>query len=115
MRTFFLYQTMKNHRMYRRNAATCPRPSRGSRHCHRLVPTMGYLHEGHASLMREGRKRGDFLVTSIFVNPVQFGAGEDFAAYPRDLERDAEIAGACGVDHDLHPLSAAMYPPGYQT
>jgi len=80
-----------------------------------LVPTMGYLHEGHASLMREGRRQGGFLVTSIFVNPAQFGAGEDFAAYPRDLERDAEIAAAAGVDMIFAPSSAAMYPPGYQT
>jgi pantoate--beta-alanine ligase len=80
-----------------------------------LVPTMGYLHEGHASLMREGRRQGGFLVTSIFVNPAQFGAGEDFAAYPRDLERDAKIATAAGVDVIFAPSAAAMYPAGYQT
>ena len=80
-----------------------------------LVPTMGYLHEGHASLMREGRRIGGLLVVSIFVNPVQFGVGEDFAAYPRDLERDIKIAGACGVDLIFAPSAAAMYPPGYQT
>jgi pantoate--beta-alanine ligase len=80
-----------------------------------LVPTMGYLHEGHASLMREGRGIGGLLVLSIFVNPVQFGVGEDFAAYPRDLERDIKIAGACGVDLIFAPSAAAMYPPGYQT
>jgi pantoate--beta-alanine ligase len=80
-----------------------------------LVPTMGYLHEGHASLMREGRRRGKFLVTSIFVNPTQFGAGEDFASYPRDLERDSKIAAECGVDVIFVPTATEMYPHGYQT
>lgn len=80
-----------------------------------LVPTMGYLHEGHASLMREGRRRGGLLVTSIFVNPTQFGAGEDFESYPRDMERDAAIAAAAGVDIIFSPKAAAMYPDGYQT
>src|SRR5512146_2272992 len=80
-----------------------------------LVPTMGYLHEGHASLMREGRKRAGLLVTSIFVNPTQFGAGEDFATYPRDLEGDSKLAAACGVDVIFAPEAAAMYPVGYQT
>jgi pantoate--beta-alanine ligase len=80
-----------------------------------FVPTMGYLHEGHASLLREGRKRGDVLVLSIFVNPTQFGAGEDFEKYPRDLERDAEIAGETGVDIIFAPDAREMYPEGYQT
>jgi pantoate--beta-alanine ligase len=80
-----------------------------------LVPTMGYLHEGHASLMREGRKRADLLVTSIFVNPTQFGAGEDFDAYPRDLERDTRIAAEAGVDLIFAPKASRMYPAGYQT
>jgi pantoate--beta-alanine ligase len=80
-----------------------------------LVPTMGYLHEGHALLMREGRRQCGFLVTSIFVNPTQFGAGEDFAAYPRDLERDTKIAVACGVDVIFAPRAADMYPAGYQS
>ena len=80
-----------------------------------FVPTMGYLHEGHASLMREGRRRGKVLVVSIFVNPNQFGAGEDFAAYPRDMERDARIASECGVDVIFAPEAAKMYPEGFQT
>jgi pantoate--beta-alanine ligase len=80
-----------------------------------LVPTMGYLHEGHASLMREGRRLGGLLVISIFVNPTQFGAGEDFESYPRDMERDAGIAAAAGVDVIFAPSAKAMYPAGYQT
>src|SRR5512146_1744389 len=80
-----------------------------------LVPTMGYLHDGHASLMREGRKRADLLVTSIFVNPTQFGAGEDFDAYPRDLERDTRIAAEAGVDLIFAPKASHRYPSGYQS
>jgi pantoate--beta-alanine ligase len=80
-----------------------------------LVPTMGYLHQGHASLMVEGRRRADLLVTSIFVNPTQFGAGEDFDSYPRDLENDCRIAEAAGVDYIFAPKAADMYPSGYQT
>jgi pantoate--beta-alanine ligase len=80
-----------------------------------FVPTMGFLHEGHASLMREGRRQGDLLVASIFVNPTQFGVGEDFEAYPRDLERDSRIAEECGVDILFTPAAAEMYPQGYQT
>ncbi len=80
-----------------------------------LVPTMGYLHDGHASLMREGRKRADLLVMSIFVNPTQFGAGEDFDAYPRDLERDMRIAAEAGVDLIFAPKASQMYTAGYQT
>lgn len=80
-----------------------------------LVPTMGYLHDGHASLMREGRKRADLLVTSIFVNPTQFGAGEDFEKYPRDMERDLRLAETAGVDIIFAPAATDMYPSGYQT
>jgi len=80
-----------------------------------LVPTMGYLHEGHAALMREGRRRGELLVTSIFVNPAQFGVNDDFAVYPRDLERDAAIAAAAGADLIFAPSEREMYPAGYQT
>ena len=80
-----------------------------------LVPTMGFLHPGHLSLMREGRRRGGVLVASIFVNPTQFGAGEDFEAYPRDRERDQKMAQEAGVDVIFAPPAAEMYPSGYQT
>ncbi|HXE38525.1 MAG TPA: pantoate--beta-alanine ligase [Azonexus sp.] len=80
-----------------------------------FVPTMGYLHEGHASLLREARSRGDVLVLSIFVNPIQFGPGEDLERYPRNLEGDCAIARACGVDIVFTPAAAQMYPPGFQT
>src|SRR6266568_7108867 len=80
-----------------------------------LAPTMGYLHDGHASLMQEGRRRADILVASIFVNPSQFGAGEDFDSYPRDLERDSRIAAGAGVDVIFAPKASEMYPAGYQS
>lgn len=80
-----------------------------------LVPTMGYLHDGHASLMVEGRKRSDVLVSSIFVNPAQFGAGEDFESYPRNIERDLAIATAAGVDVVFAPKPAEIYPDGFQS
>lgn len=80
-----------------------------------LVPTMGYLHEGHLDLMRMGRPLADHLVISIFVNPTQFGAGEDLATYPRDLPRDTEQAGSAGVECIFYPSAEAMYPPGYCT
>src|SRR6185369_8989286 len=80
-----------------------------------FVPTMGFLHEGHASLLREGRARGDVLVLSIFVNPIQFGPNEDLDRYPRNLEGDCAIARASGVDIVFTPTAAEMYPPGFQT
>jgi len=80
-----------------------------------FVPTMGFLHEGHLSLLREGRKRGDLLVLSIFVNPTQFGQGEDLDRYPRDFERDESLARECGVDLLFYPDAEAIYPPGYAT
>ncbi len=80
-----------------------------------FVPTMGYLHDGHLSLLKEGRKHGDYLVLSIFVNPTQFGQGEDFEDYPRDLERDSEVAKQAGVDIIFAPTAAEMYPAGYAT
>src|SRR5512133_68826 len=73
-----------------------------------FVPTMGFLHEGHASLLREGRTRGDILVLSIFVNPIQFGPGEDLDRYPRNLDGDCAIARECGVDIVFTPTAAEM-------
>ena len=80
-----------------------------------FVPTMGYLHEGHLSLLREGRERGDLLVLSIFVNPTQFGVGEDLDSYPRDLGRDVDLARSAGTDLIFAPEAADMYPSGYAT
>ncbi len=80
-----------------------------------LVPTMGYFHEGHLSLMREGRKRGDVLVVSLFVNPTQFGEGEDYEIYPRDFSRDKGLIEGIGVDILFIPTAEEMYPKGHQT
>ncbi|MBW2554053.1 MAG: pantoate--beta-alanine ligase [Deltaproteobacteria bacterium] len=80
-----------------------------------LVPTMGFFHPGHLSLMEEGRRRGDFLVVSIFVNPTQFGAGEDYENYPRDMEKDQKLAEETGVDVIFAPPVDEMYPSDYQT
>ena len=80
-----------------------------------FVPTMGYLHEGHVALMREGRKHGDVLVISIFVNPTQFGAAEDYETYPTDLNRDASLAEPVGVNIIFAPEAEAMYDKTYQT
>jgi pantoate--beta-alanine ligase len=77
-----------------------------------FVPTMGYLHEGHLSLVDEARRRADTVVMSIFVNPLQFGPHEDFDRYPRDLKRDRALAVGRGVDALFVPAVAAMYPPG---
>lgn len=80
-----------------------------------FVPTMGFLHEGHASLLREGRRQGDLLVLSIFVNPTQFGPNEDLDRYPRDFARDEAIAREAGVDVIFYPTADTIYPPGYAT
>ncbi|OGP53204.1 MAG: pantoate--beta-alanine ligase [Deltaproteobacteria bacterium RBG_13_52_11] len=80
-----------------------------------FVPTMGYLHTGHLSLMREGRKRGDVLAISIFVNPTQFGPGEDYGRYPRDLKQDLKLVQGAGVDIVFTPSAQEMYSDGFQT
>ena len=80
-----------------------------------LVPTMGAYHEGHLSLFRAARAANSTVVASLFVNPTQFLAGEDFGAYPRDEERDAALAAANGVDLLYAPSVQEMYPPGFQT
>ena len=80
-----------------------------------LVPTMGYLHEGHLSLVRAARKHTDVVIMSIFVNPMQFGPKEDFEKYPKDLNRDEELATSAGADIVFHPSVKDMYPAGYST
>jgi pantoate--beta-alanine ligase len=78
-----------------------------------FVPTMGYLHEGHRSLMERARKENDRVVVSIFVNPTQFGPNEDLESYPRDMEHDAALCDGVGVDLIFHPTPEEMYPDGF--
>ncbi len=80
-----------------------------------LVPTMGALHDGHLSLTRRARMDNAAMVVSIFVNPTQFGAGEDFAAYPRSFERDLELLAAQGADVVFAPPPSEIYPDGFDT
>ncbi len=80
-----------------------------------LVPTMGFLHEGHLSLIRLARQKADIVVTSIFVNPIQFGPGEDLAQYPRDMQRDIKLAQGAGTDILFTPDADDVYPENFQT
>ncbi|MBD3349599.1 MAG: pantoate--beta-alanine ligase [Candidatus Eisenbacteria bacterium] len=80
-----------------------------------LVPTMGYLHEGHLSLIRLARELSDSVVVSVFVNPTQFGPSEDYERYPRDLARDADLAEEAGCDVLFVPGASEMYPDGHAT
>lgn len=80
-----------------------------------LVPTMGFLHKGHLSLIKRARQENETVVVSVFVNPTQFGPNEDYAVYPRDLDRDKNLAADVGADFIFAPKPAEMYPEGYST
>jgi len=80
-----------------------------------VVPTMGYLHEGHLSLVRIAKKNADVVITTIFVNPIQFSPHEDFSSYPRDLQRDVKLVEGAGSDVVFAPDTQAMYPENYMT
>lgn len=80
-----------------------------------LVPTMGCLHEGHLSLIRKAKQQNDIVVVSVFVNPTQFGPGEDFEKYPRNIEADCKLAASVGADIVFHPDAANIYAPDAST
>ncbi len=105
MQTFTTVNEMQN---------WCMEQKRGGRTIG-LVPTMGYLHQGHLALVREARRNSDIVVVSIFVNPIQFGVGEDFEDYPRDLEKDRALLEQEAVDAIFAPSVKEMYPAGYSS
>lgn len=80
-----------------------------------VVPTMGYLHEGHTSLIRKGKELADIIITTLFVNPTQFGPNEDFEKYPRDFARDFQLAEDSGTDFLFNPVKEDIYQDGYNT
>jgi pantoate--beta-alanine ligase len=80
-----------------------------------FVPTMGYLHEGHLSLINIARKKADVVMVSIFVNPLQFGPNEDYKRYPRDFKRDEKLCRKAGVDYIFYPEVEELYPPDFST
>lgn len=94
--------------------AWCVRHDRRSRTLG-FIPTMGCLHEGHFSLIRKAREQNDLVAVSVFVNPTQFGPGEDYKAYPRDIERDHRLAMEAGADIVFHPAVEEIYPQGAST
>lgn len=91
------------------------REQKAQGHAIHFVPTMGYFHEGHLNLMRQAKSDGGKVIVSIFVNPLQFGPHEDFERYPRDFNRDHQLAESVGVDALFYPEVSEMYPAGYQT
>ena len=80
-----------------------------------LVPTMGWFHEGHLALMRKAKKEADTVITTLFINPIQFGPNEDLDNYPHDLTRDQKLAESCGVDILYAPEVSTMYPEGFKS
>jgi pantoate--beta-alanine ligase len=89
-----------------------------ARHAHKkiaVVPTMGFLHAGHLSLISLGKQKADVVIVTIFVNPLQFGPGEDYRSYPRDWERDSQLVASAGADCLFAPEAREMYPQGFQT